>query len=174
MEITSDIQLKGKFWDIAINDLKHIFNKRTNYDIFILSLSIGILYDETLEISKDENEFIKYVPRNIITNYDNGKLDFYFQAAILTTTKVDFTEDERMNLAFGMKEIETIKNFKKIDFLVKFANYGVKKLTDLIGDTKLETVHNIKEFMETILNNTNDDLKNIKNKDLDDELIELL
>ena len=43
MEITSDIQLKGIEWNTAIEKLKDIFKPRTNYDVFMLCLSIGIM-----------------------------------------------------------------------------------------------------------------------------------
>lgn len=47
MEITNDIQLKGTAWNKAISDLGDIFATRTHYSLFMLSLSIGIMYDKT-------------------------------------------------------------------------------------------------------------------------------
>lgn len=142
MEITTDISLKGTAWNIAIENLSDIFKTRPNYMIYMLSLSIGIMYDKREEkLSIEEGEEIRSVPRNVIRNNDNGKLDFMFQAAILSTTTEQFSEEERLDLAFGEKT-----DFKKIEFLTQFANFGVTKLIEYIGDTPIESMENIKNF----------------------------
>ena len=76
MEITNDIQLKGTAWNKAISDLGDIFVTRTHYSLFMLSLSIGIMYDKRIEIPAENGEDVKTVPRNVLNNHDNGKLDF--------------------------------------------------------------------------------------------------
>ena len=96
MEITSDIQLRGTAWNKAISELGDIFHTRTHYSIFMLSLSIGIMYDRRIETPTENGEDIKNVPRNVLNNNDNGKLDFYFQAAILSTLTENFTEEKRL------------------------------------------------------------------------------
>ena len=142
MEITTDISLKGTAWNTAIENLSDIFKTRPNYMIYMLSLSIGIMYDKREEkLSIEEGEEIRSVPRNVIRNNDNGKLDFMFQAAILSTTTEQFSEEERLDLAFGEKT-----DFKKIEFLTQFANFGVTKLIEYIGDTPIESMENIKNF----------------------------
>ena len=142
MEITTDISLRGTAWNIAIENLSDIFKTRPNYMIYMLSLSIGIMYDKREEkLPIEEGEEIRSVPRNVIRNNDNGKLDFMFQAAILSTTTEQFSEEERLDLAFGEKT-----DFKKIDFLTQFANFGVTKLIEYIGDTPIESMENIKNF----------------------------
>lgn len=142
MEITTDISLKGTAWNTAIEKLSDIFKTRPNYMIYMLSLSIGIMYDKREEkLSIEEGEEIRSVPRNVIRNNDNGKLDFMFQAAILSTTTEQFSEEERLDLAFGEKT-----DFKKIEFLTQFANFGVTKLIEYIGDTPIESMENIKNF----------------------------
>lgn len=148
MEITSDIILKGTAWDTAIKNLSDIFTTRTHYSLFILCLAIGVMYDKRIE--KPEGEEKRSVPRNVINNNDNGKLDFYFQAAILSTLTEHFTEEQRLELAFGEKT-----NFNNIGFLLSFANFGVKKLTTLIGSTPLETMDNIKNFMVSTVEGRN-------------------
>ena len=85
MEITSDILLKGSAWTNAIDNLGDIFKTRTNYQIFMLSLAIGIMYDKVIDRDMQSGDEQKSVPRNVISNNDNGKLDFFFQAAILST-----------------------------------------------------------------------------------------
>ena len=73
MEITSDILLKGTAWNRAINELGSIFTTRTNYSIYMLSLSIGIMYDKRIENPEEAGEDVRSVPRNVINNNDNGK-----------------------------------------------------------------------------------------------------
>lgn len=142
MEITTDISLRGTAWNTAIENLSDIFKTRPNYMIYMLSLSIGIMYDKREEkLPIEEGEEIRSVPRNVIRNNDNGKLDFMFQAAILSTTTDQFSEEERLDLAFGEKT-----DFKKIEFLTQFANFGVTKLIEYIGDTPIESMENIKNF----------------------------
>ena len=143
MEITTDISLKGTAWNTAIENLSDIFKTRPNYMIYMLSLSIGIMYDKREEkLPIEEGEEIRSVPRNVIRNNDNGKLDFMFQAAILSTTTEQFSEEDRLELAFGEKT-----DFKKIEFLTQFANFGVTKLIEYIGDTPIESMENIKNFL---------------------------
>ena len=142
MEITSDIQLKGTAWNKAITGLSDIFTTRTHYSLFMLSLAIGIMYDKRIETPEENGEDVKNVPRNVISNNDNGKLDFYFQAAILSTLTETLTEEERLELAFGEKT-----DFNKIAFLIQYANFGVTKLAELVGSTALESMDNIKNFM---------------------------
>lgn len=155
MEITSDIILRGTAWNKAIESLGTIFKTRTNYSLYILALSIGIMYDKRIE-KPDENgeEYKPSVPRNVIQNNDGGKLEFMFQASILTTRTENLTEDERLELAFGEKT-----NFKKIDFLTQFANFGVTKLVECIGITPLESMENLKNFLFSIEKEKNFDIE---------------
>ena len=139
MEITTDIALRSTAWDQAIDALSPLFKPRSQYSIYMLSLSIGIMYDRRIV---SEEDYRHSVPRNVLQNNDNGKLDFMFQAAILSTTTESFTEDERLELAFGEKT-----DFKKIDFLTQFANFGVTKLVEHIGASPIESLENIKNFL---------------------------
>lgn len=164
MEIRSDIRLKGIAWDTAINNFSNIFSTRTNYTIFMLSLAIGIMYDKKVVKLEEGNEDEHSVPRNVINNNDNGKLDFYFQAAILTTTTEYISEENRLELAFG-DGIE----FEKIAFLTQFANFGVTKLVELIGDTDLETMDKIKNFMVASVEGRNFDIDELNLADIEIE-----
>lgn len=150
MEITSDIHLRGTAWNKAISELSGIFTTRTHYSLFMLSLAIGIMYDKRIENPEENGEEAKSVPRNVINNNDNGKLDFYFQAAILSTLTESFDEEERLELAFGEKT-----DFNKIAFLTQFANFGATKLADLVGSTPLESMDNIKNFMVSTVEGRN-------------------
>lgn len=164
MEITTDVYLRGTAWNRAIDGLSSIFKTRTHYMLYILSLTIGIMYDQRIEKPVEENEEVKSVPRNVIRNNDNGKLDFMFQAAILSTTTESFSEEERLDLAFGEKT-----EFKRIDFLTQFANFGVTKLVELIGDTPLESMENIKNFLFSTVEGRNLDIDALPDDILLDE-----
>lgn len=166
MELTTDVSLKGSAWATVIEQLSPIFKTRTHYMIFMLSLAIGIMYDKRIIKPEENGEEPKSVPRNVMRNHDNGKLDFIFQAAILSTSTEAFTEDERLDLAFGDKT-----EFNKIDFLTQFANFGVTKLAELIGDTTLESMENIKNFLASSIEGRNLDIDALPDDILlDDEI----
>ena len=153
MEITTDIPLRGTAWSRAIDELSSIFKSRTHYMLYILSLTIGIMYDQRIEKPEENNEEVKTVPRNVIRNHDNGKMDFMFQAAILSTTTENLSEEARLDIAFGDKT-----DFKRIDFLTQFANFGVTKLVELIGDSAIESMENIKNFLVSTVEGRNFDI----------------
>lgn len=153
MEITTDIPLRGTAWSKAIDELSSIFKSRTHYMLYILSLTIGIMYDQRIEKPEENNEEVKTVPRNVIRNHDNGKMDFMFQAAILSTTTENLSEEARLDIAFGDKT-----DFKRIDFLTQFANFGVTKLVELIGDSAIESMENIKNFLVSTVEGRNLDI----------------
>lgn len=154
MVITTDIRLRGTDWDKVINGYKDIFQSRPNYQMFLLCMAVGIMYDKRIDKPEDNGEEDKAVPRNVIRNNDNGKLDFMFQAAILTTTTDNYTEEQRLDIAFGDEK----KDFNKIAYLVEFANYGAKILAEKVGNTTLETMNNLKEFLEASVEGRNFDI----------------
>ena len=159
MELTRDILLRGSSWNNVIDKMTPIFkgrSRRTNYNIFMLALSIGIMYDKTISKVDDAGLDVRNVPRNVLQNNDNGKLDFFFQAAILSTTTQDLTEDRRLELAFG--EGSDTDDFDKLMFLVEFANFGVMKLEELIGSTPLESMENLKNFIVSTVEGRNMDI----------------
>ena len=162
MEITTDIALRSTAWDQAIDALSPLFKPRSQYSIYMLSLSIGIMYDRRIVSDED---YRHSVPRNVLQNNDNGKLDFMFQAAILSTTTESFTEDERLELAFGEKT-----DFKKIDFLTQFANFGVTKLVEHIGASPIESMENIKNFLAATVEGNNFDIDALPDDLLTEEI----
>lgn len=153
MELTKDVTLRGTAWAKAADNLSSIFKTRTHYQLFMLAISIGIMYDQRIEKLEDNGEDPKTIGRNVFVNNDNGKLDFMFQAAILSTTTQDFPEEERLDLAFGEKN-----EFNKMGFLIEFANFGVTKLVELIADTPLESMENIKNFLISTVEGRNIDV----------------
>lgn len=156
MEVRSDIMLRGTAWDTAFKNLSNIFKTRTNYSIYIISLAIGLIYDKRIDIPEDNGEEERSVPRNVIQNNDNGKLDYFFQAAVLSTMTEEFTEEQRLELAFGEKT-----EFNKIAFLTSFANFGVTKLIECIGATIIESMENIKNFLIATVEDRNLDIDEI-------------
>ena len=163
MELTTDVSLRGTAWNRAIDTLAPIFKTRTNYSLYMLALTIGVMYDHRVEKPEENGEDIRNVPRNVLQNNDNGKLDFIFQAAILSTTTEQFSEEERLELAFGEKTV-----FKKLEFLTQFANFGVIKLVELIGDSTVETMDNIKNFLVQTVEGRNSNIDSLP----DDLLLE--
>lgn len=164
MELTTDVLLRGTAWNRAIENLSPIFKTRTHYMIFMLSMTIGIMYDQRIEKPEENGEEPKSVPRNVLRNNDNGRLDFIFQAAILSTSSETFTEEERLELAFGEKS-----DFNKIAFLTQFANFGVTKIVELIGETPLESMENIKNFLFSTVEGRNLDIDAIPDEILLEE-----
>lgn len=163
MDIRSDIPLRGVAWDSAINGYNGIFEPTTQYTLFMLALAVGIMYDKRIDMPEGSNEYSsRSVPRNVVNNYDRGKLDFYFQAAILTTTTEDFSEERRLELAFGNDP-----EYKKIDLLVEFANFGVTKLLEQVGGTAIETMENLKNFLTATVEGRNFDIDALMEEDLD-------
>lgn len=149
MELTRDIYLRGAAWATAVQSLSDIFRTRTNYSLFMLSLSLGIMYDKRIknpDMGEMEDHTPPSVPRNVLQNNDNGKLDFMFQAAILSTRTESYDEEERLRLAFGEST-----EFNKIGFLLEFANYGVTKLVEKIGVDSLQTMDQINEYLAAIV-----------------------
>ena len=49
MELTTDIYLRGTAWNKAIENLSVIFKTSPHYMLYILSLSIGIMFDQRIE-----------------------------------------------------------------------------------------------------------------------------
>lgn len=156
MELTTDILLRGTAWNRAISNLSTIFKARPNYMLYMLSLSIGIMYDKRIAKPEENGEEVRSIPRNVVQNNDNGTLDFMFQAAILSTSTEELTEDERLELAFGEKT-----EFNKIAFLSQFANFGITKVVELIGDTPLESMDNIKNFLSATVEGRNLDIDSL-------------
>lgn len=156
MELTTDVLLRGPIWSRTIDELDPIFKTRTNYSIYMLCISIGIMYDQRIEKFEDDGNEPRSVPRNVIQNHDNGKMDFMFQAAILSTKTETYTEEERLEIAFGEGT-----EFNKLAFLTQFANYGVTILNERIGETPIESMDNIKCFLTSTVEGNNFDINSI-------------
>jgi len=166
MVITTDVILKGKEWQLAKEKLSHIFKKWPHYMLFYLSLSIGILYDQRISEPDDNGEEPIAVPRTVLHNNASATLDYFFQAAILTSDTVPFTENERLELAFA-DESKIVLD--KMRFLTEFANYGITVLVQCIGESELESMDNIKNFLASTIEGTNLDIFEITEDMFDEE-----
>lgn len=164
MDFRSDIVLRGVAWDQTIRSLKDIFNTRTYFSIYLLSMSIGIMYDKRIEKLDEADDSDTYnVPRTVLIKQNmDGRIDFMYQAAILTSQTVDFSEDERLELAFG----DNTESFKKVEFLTGFANFGATKLAEKVGSSDLESMENIKNFLVSTLEGRNFDIDALTEEDL--------
>lgn len=161
MEITTDVILKGEDWARAIDELGYLFNyrNRINYNLFIVSTAIGIMYDEIIQKpAKSDQMNPRFVTRNVLLNeeQETNQMDLMFQTAVLNTKTIDLTESERLELAFGDKS-----DFKKLEFLTGFANYGVTKLLECIGVGELETMDNIRKFLNLTVEGENYEIDDI-------------
>lgn len=183
MEIKSDIPLRGEQWSKAIdatvsgirganswnaaiaNGVSKIFD--TQWALFKICLAIGILYDSQIDdfpkVTDSEDDSGKSIPRNMFKSH-SGEMDYFFNAAILTTNTISLSETDRLYLAFS-EDIteedmegedyntithgvsETALNFDKVNFLVKFANYGVTRINELIDSNENTTMENFSKFI---------------------------
>ena len=167
---TKDILLRGTAWDKAAEAYKNIFRSRPLYNLFILAASIGIIYDQRIEKLEENGEQPKNLPRNVIDNQEriDHRFDVMAQTAILQTKTFDYSDDERMKMAFDDQDTR----INALDLLEEFANFGVTKLVEKIGATELETMENIKDYLIATVEGSNFDINAIPDEDILEELDE--
>lgn len=192
MEVRSHLICKGEAWYQINNKLVHTFFD-TLWDAFKLSISIGILYDQA-RAELDDGEEQATVPSNMF-NRNSEEMSYYFKTAILTSNLVDFSEKDRLYLAFSedvkAEELEgddqelliqgvseKALSFDKVTFLRNFANYGAEKLAACISNNDNETMENLMDFLNDSYNGVTEELLQMKelseafDDELDDEIIE--
>lgn len=168
MEFTSDVLLKGSNWKKAIDGLQPFLDKsmQPNYAVYVIAVSIGIMYDKQSDIAgtlENVNDDSLTVPRTVLHNHSSD-IEFLFQTAILTSSLTDLEKKQKMDLAFNSSsKIE----FKKMEFLTKFANFGVGVILEQISDNAIETMDNIKEFIVRTFEGKNYSVYGISDDDLD-------
>lgn len=190
MEIKSDIICKGTAWykvgqGYGYNEKPKFFN--TFWASFKLCMAIGILYDKQLNDVEGEDEEKMTVPRTMFNRYDE-EMKFFFQSAILSSTCVDFSEKDRLYLAFSEDVTEEemqgddyallirgiseeALNFDRVLFLKKFANYGATRLAEQLSEIDSETMENLATFLIDSYNGESDELIKMKEvEDLDDDI----
>ena len=167
MVIASDIILKGEIWKQAADGFSSFFKQRTHYDIFLISTAIGVVYDRQEEATDDGSDLDISIPRNVFNNRSEP-FDKLVQTALLTSNTIDMTDEERLKLAFsGEKD-----DFDRLGFLMKFANYGIQKLSSLKGIDDTETMENIKTFVIGTAEGTNYEIEAIKQESIAEAIME--
>ena len=190
MEIR-DMTLTGGVWrNIRNNYLDTFFE--TQWDIFMLAAAIGILYDrqatagELGEDKKPDGQAPINVGRGMLSQ-NHSKISYLFQTAILTSNCTNFSNKDRLYLAFSEDisqddlepgELEELTEgiskdaleFDKLQFLVRFANYGAIKLDEQIAKTPRETMENLSTFLtDSYLKITPELMEKYKTDDLMEE-----
>ena len=162
---TKDIILRGTAWDKAVESYSSIFKSRPYYNLFLLAASIGIVYDKRIEKLEENGEQPKTLPRNVIDNQERSdhRFDVMAQTAILQSKTINYSDEERMKIAFDDQDTR----INAIDLLEEFANFGVTKLVEKIGTTEIETMENLKDFLAATVEGCNFELVEIP----DDELL---
>lgn len=192
MEVKSHLVCKGEAWYQINTKLVHTFFE-TLWDAFKLCVSIGILYDHEKEDINDCEEQAT-VPSNMF-NRNSEEMSYFFKTAILTSNTVDFSEKDRLYLAFSedikAEELEgddqelliqgvseKALSFDKVAFLRNFANYGAEKLAACISINDNETMENLMDFLNDSYDGVTEELLQMKelneefDEELDDEVIE--
>ena len=151
MRLTADIILKGTHWEklreILIDKLG-IFSRVVDY--FVIATSIGIASDL---IDEADGDFSMTIARDTYqTNYDLSDIfDFMLKNALLTSNHINLSMDERMKMAF-----DDDYNDDKISLgslLVKFANYGAKKILEICNEHDLDTMDQLIELIKGYMDN---------------------
>lgn len=184
MVVKSEVICRGEAWHTINQELVGPFFE-TLWDAFKLCTSIGILYDIQLDDDSNSEEKAE-VPRTMFGRYAE-EVSFFFKAAILTTSVVDLSEKDRLYLAFSEDVLEEemegedrevlldgvseeAKNFNKILFLKKFANYGALRIFECISKNESETMENIMEFLDDSYHRRTEELIEMTKVSDDDEV----
>ena len=151
MELTTDASLKGPIWAETLDKLRGTVFE-TYWDVYALSISIGMMHDGQIEsdsmVPAGYEAEPRSVPRNVLGHAQNkALLEFMLQTALVTTKHLDLTEEQRLELAFGKeKKLE----FNPVAFLTKFANFGVIKIHEVISDADdVELLEQLMTFLNT-------------------------
>lgn len=157
MELKTDAILRGPIWaEILERLVTKVF--KTYWDVYALSIAIGIMYDSQIEsedmVPDGYEADPKSVPRTVLGHSQNkALLELMLQSAMITTKHLNYTEDERLEIAFGNEKGETKDkkyDFNPISFLTKYANYGASKIKEVIEDTDdIEMLEALMTFLNT-------------------------
>ena len=192
MVITTDVPCKGEAWYQIDQRLKDTFFKSL-WEAFKLSMAIGILYDKAAIDASDYDDKVT-ISRNTFMQHAE-EISYFFKTAIITSKLVDFSEKDRLYLAFSEdvtdEELESDErdtliqgvseealSFDKATFLKGFANFGAQKLAACISNNDNETMENIMDFLNDSYNGVTEELLQMKelneefDLEFDDEVIE--
>lgn len=161
MQLTHDISLYGETWTKTLEKLLEYKIFTTHYQVFKICVAIGIFFDKQIELKKD-SDFVKSVPRTVMAN-DLQTLKSYFESAILTSNVDElkpFDIDQKIRIAF---DDEYDSPIKELDFLTKFANYGVTVINPWIYESDYSTVDNFNDKLKEFCSSTNSEVLSILN-----------
>ena len=180
MEIKSDIKLTGENWDkLSKRYLGKVFD--TMWGLFVICLSLGIMYDKQMEDVSEEDYEPLNIPRIMFNRYDR-LMKYFYQSAVLTSSNIGYCENDRLYLAFSddytemdlnederdllkkdvTKEALNFDKDGKIAFLRKFANYGANLLVETIDVSMIQSLVNIKNLLVDSFNEITPELKKMK------------
>ncbi len=155
MELKTDAILRGPIWADTLDRLVGTVFK-TYWDVYALSISIGMMHDCQIEsdemVPEGYDAEPKSVPRTVLGHSQNkALLEFMLQTAMVTTKHLDFDENERLEIAFNEdKKLD----FNPIAFLTKYANYGITMIKEVIDDTDdLEMLEALMVFLNSTYEN---------------------
>lgn len=166
MEIKSDIEFKGEDWATINQKLTGKFFS-TLWEVFKLSVSLGILYDNQLEEAGevvDTSKAVATIPRTMINRYSE-EISYFFKTAILTSRQVKLSEKDRLYLAFSEDVSEEALNFNKINFLKGFANFGATKIANCVSNNETETMESLMKLLIDSHDGTAEELIQMKRID---------
>lgn len=194
MELKSDIVCKGKDWyrvghGYGYNEKPKFFD--TFWASFKLCMAIGILYDKQMDdVVEFEEEEKMNLPR-MMFNRHSDEMKFFFQTAILSSNCVEFSEKDRLYLAFSEDVSEDelegddyevltkgitkeALEFDRVLFLKKFANYGATKLAEQLSEIDSETMENLATFLVDSYNGETEELVMMREVEtlMDEEYLE--
>ena len=98
MVITTDVSCRGESWYQIDHRLKDTFFK-SMWEAFKLSMAIGILYDRAKKDTSDNDDKVT-ISRNMFIQHAE-EISYFFKTAIITSNLVDFSEKDRLYLAFS-------------------------------------------------------------------------
>ncbi len=168
MIIKSSWELKTEYRDasLAMIDSK-VFSRQI--DIILVGIAIGLSYDKFEEQSGEQS---LSVPYNTLNNSEISEtINILYQSAILTSTvaREKFDEATRLQLAFD-PEYE-VDGFSKTRFILGFAGYGIKILSEEINNNSADIFYNnLKQFFINGLEKIN--FKNLNLVELGDKNVE--
>lgn len=170
MILNSNISLKHSIW-YKMQELYPVQNGPKPkigvfprlIDAFIVACSIGM--HDNVRVENDEKEEVTSVNSKTYNDPANDDIkrvmDYMLKILILT---LDVTElsgvkrEDKEKLAFASDY--TIDKFNPINIMCEYANYGAKKLAELVTEQDTETINNIINYLES-LKNENDILPDI-------------
>ena len=155
MTLTSDITLYHPLWEKTDNDLcdkDGIGLFKRLIDAYILAAAIGIREDRCITTIEDPLEQPKTIGRNTYQSQLNTDLfdvlEFMLQNAIINSSTVSYSTDERLKLAFDPDYY--VDKLKPAEFLTGFANYGITKIYDSIdSSSSIVAIHDIYKYLDS-------------------------